>query len=80
MASNQDKVAPSFGTRNRNSNYDTTDRISDVVPYGRLWYSEPNAISCAKFYSRSHDGVIRVYDELGNVIKTHEHARDFEEW
>src|SRR5436309_14948119 len=28
----------------------------------------------AKFYSRSHDPVIRVYDEAGNVIETHEHA------
>jgi hypothetical protein len=33
----------------------------------------------AKFYSRSHDAVIRVYDEAGNVIETHEHAGDFKE-
>jgi hypothetical protein len=35
------------------------DLISDVLPFGRLWYDEPNAISnaigCAQFYSRSHD-------------------------
>jgi hypothetical protein len=31
-------------------------------------------------YSRSHDGVIRVYDETGNVIETREHAGDFREW
>jgi hypothetical protein len=30
-----------------------------------------------KFYSRSHDAVIRVYDETGNVIDTHEHASQF---
>ena len=40
--------------------------ISDALPFGRLWYGEPNAISnaigYAKFYSRSHDAVIRVYD------------------
>jgi len=35
-------------------------------------------ISYAKFFSRSHDAVIRVYDEAGNVIETHEHAGDFE--
>ena len=29
------------------------------------------------FFNRSHDAVIRVYDEAGNVIKTHEHAGDF---
>ncbi|PYJ50416.1 MAG: hypothetical protein DME83_09565 [Verrucomicrobia bacterium] len=34
-------------------------------------------IGYAKFYSRSHDAVIRVYDEAGNVIETHEHAGDF---
>jgi hypothetical protein len=32
----------------------------------------------AKLFSRSHD-VIHVYDEPGNVIKTHEHAGDFGE-
>ena len=36
-----------------------------------------NAIDYAKFYTRSHDAVIRVYDEAGNVIETHEHAGDF---
>jgi hypothetical protein len=30
-----------------------------------------------KFYSRSHDAVIRVYDEAGNVIERHEHKGDF---
>jgi hypothetical protein len=30
---------------------------------------------------RSHDdAVIRVDDEAGNLIKTHEHAGDFKEW
>jgi len=55
-----------------------------VLPYGRLWYGEPNAISnaigYAKFFSRSRDAVIRVYDETGNVIETHEHTGDFREW
>ena len=31
-----------------------------------------NAVDYAKFYSRSHRAVIRVYDEAGNVIETHE--------
>jgi hypothetical protein len=38
-----------------------------------------NAIGYAKFRSRSHDAVIRVYDEAGNVIGTHEHAGEFKE-
>jgi hypothetical protein len=32
-----------------------------------------------KVFSRSHDAVIRVYDEAGNVIATHEHVGDFKE-
>jgi hypothetical protein len=60
------------------------DLISDALPFGRLYYGEPNAISnamsCAKFRSRSHDAVIRVYDKAGNVIETHEHTGDFKEW
>jgi len=39
-----------------------------------------NAVDYAKFFSRSHDAVIRVYDQAGNVIEAHEHAGDFEEW
>jgi hypothetical protein len=39
-----------------------------------------NAIGYAKFYSRSHDAVIRVYDEEGNVIETHAHKCEFKEW
>jgi hypothetical protein len=38
-----------------------------------------NAVDYAKFYSRSHDAVIRVYDDVGNVIETHEHKGDFKE-
>jgi hypothetical protein len=39
-----------------------------------------NAIGYAKFRSRSHDAMIRVHDEAGNVIETHEQAGDFKEW
>ena len=46
--------------------------ISDVPRFGRLWFAGTNAIAnaitFARFYSRSHDAVIRVYDEAGNVI------------
>jgi hypothetical protein len=59
------------------------DLISDVLPFGRLWYDGPqavaNAIGYAQFYSRSHDAAIRVYDAAGNVIETHEHKGDFRE-
>jgi len=60
------------------------DLISDALPFGQLWYGGPNAASnavdSAKSYSRSHHAVIRVFDEEGNVIETHEHAGDFKEW
>jgi hypothetical protein len=49
-----------------------------------LWHGDANAVANAIGYaqhcSRSHDAVIRVYDEAGNVIETHEHKGDFKEW
>jgi hypothetical protein len=55
----------------------------DALPFGRLWYGEPNAVSnaigYAKYRSRSEDAVIRVYDAAGNVIETHAHVGDFRE-
>jgi hypothetical protein len=56
------------------------DLISDSLPFGRLWYGGPDgAVDYARFFSRSHDAVIRVYDEAGNVIATHEHIGNFKE-
>jgi hypothetical protein len=55
--------------------------ISDALPFGRLWYLEVgDAIGYAKHRSRSHDAVIRVYDDAGNVLETYEHAGNFKEW
>ena len=31
-----------------------------------------------KFFSRSHDAVIRVYHDAGNVVETHEHTGEFQ--
>jgi len=49
-----------------------------ALPFGRLWYGGPNAVSnaigYAKHRSRSHDAVIRVTTSLNHVIETHEHA------
>jgi hypothetical protein len=42
------------------------DLISNALPFGRLWYGEPNAVAnaigYAQHYSRSQNAVIRVYD------------------
>ena len=60
------------------------DLISDVLRFGHLWYAGPNAtgnaIKFAKFNSRLHDALIRVYDEAGNVIERHAHVGEFKEW
>ena len=60
------------------------DLISDALPFGRLWYGEPdaiaNAIDYAKSSSCSHDALIRVYDAAGNVVATHKHPGEFKEW
>ena len=53
----------------------STRRPSDFrcVAIRSAGYGEPdavsNAVDCAKFRSRSHDAVIRIYDEVGNVIE-----------
>jgi hypothetical protein len=61
-------------------NHRGVDLISHALPFGRLWYEDASAaFDYAKFYSRSHDALIRVYDAAGNVIETHEHAGDFKE-
>lgn len=38
-----------------------------------------NAVNYVEHYTRSNDAVIRVYDELGNVIAMQEHNGDFKE-
>jgi len=54
------------------------DLVSDALPFGRLWYGGPSAISnavgYAEHYSRSHDAVIRVYDGAREVIGAHKEA------
>jgi hypothetical protein len=51
------------------------------LPFRSAGYGEPNAVRNAIDYaehrSRSHDAVIRVYDDAGNVIETHEHVGEF---
>ena len=58
--------------------------ISYAPSFGALWYAGANAVAnaigYAEHHSRSHDAVIRVYDDAGNVIERHEHKGDFKEW
>ena len=85
MSQRADRVhAASRGAERRRHllNY-LRQHLEELRPYERrrLWYVEPDAISnavgYAKFFSRSHDAVIRVCDEAGNVIETHEEAGEF---
>jgi hypothetical protein len=58
-------------------------RSTEAQLFGHLPYGNADAIRSAidyaKFRSRSHHAVVRVYDEAGNVIETHEQAGDFKE-
>jgi hypothetical protein len=54
------------------------DLISDALPFGRLWYLKVgDVIAHAKHRSRSHDAVISVYDEAGNLLEIHRHKGGF---
>ena len=59
------------------------DLISDRLPLGLLWFEGPDAIvdaiTYAKFYSRSHPAIIRVFDESGAVVGTQQSVGDFRE-
>ena len=52
------------------------DLVGAALPYSPMWYRGPRAITDAvdhaKFFSRSHDAVTRVYDEACNVIERRE--------
>ena len=47
------------------------DLISEALPFGKLWYCDcDGAIGYAKFYSRSHSAIVRVFDDSGALIET----------
>ena len=72
-----------YEVRPRNDHHGV-NLISDELPFGRLWYGEPNAVTNAIGFavhsSRSYHAVIHVYDAAGNVIETNEHIGDFKEF
>jgi len=39
-----------------------------------------DVIAASDTHSCSHDAVIRVYDDSGSVIETHQHIGDRKEW
>jgi hypothetical protein len=54
--------------------------VSDAFPFGLLWYDTvENAVDYAKHNSRAERAVIRVYNEAGEIIGTHEHVGSFRE-
>jgi hypothetical protein len=65
---------------------DGFDLISDTFLRGPIWYEGPdavrNAVAYAKYrsWSRSHAAIIRVLDDSGAVIRTHESVGDSRQW
>lgn len=59
------------------------DLVGHRVPLGVLRFEGPDAIvdavNYAKFYSRSHPGIIRVFDESGAAVWTADSAGNFGE-
>lgn len=54
----------------------TFDLISNMLPLGRCggFVHAAAAVNQAKSYSGSHPFVIRVYDEAGSVLETHDRS------
>ena len=57
------------------------DLIGDCLALGVLWFEGPEAIgdavNYARFFSRSHPALVRLFDESGTVVETLEFAGDF---
>ena len=84
----------SFGLSNGHDLYevrprrdrDGVDLISDGFRYGPIWYAGPDAVRYAIAYakyrslSRSRRAIIRVLDNTGTVIQTHDSEGDFRQW
>jgi hypothetical protein len=51
------------------------DVAAEITPNRHT--GRPDAVNYAKFRSQSHEAVICVCDEAGNVIETHEHKGEF---
>ena len=66
------------GSLNASTGYCSLIAIRTLTSFQHLLQNATQSAN-AKFYSRSHDAVIRVYDDAGNVIETHEHAGEFKE-
>ena len=62
---------------------DGFDLIGDQLQDGPSWYAGPDAVrravAYAKYCSRSHRAIIRVFYEAGNVNEIDEHVGDFKE-
>ena len=56
------------------------DLISEALPFRKLWYCKADdAVGYAKFYGRSHMGMVPVFDHSGALIETHELRGAFRE-
>jgi hypothetical protein len=57
------------------------DLIGERLPLGLLWFEGADAmgdaVNYARFFSRSHPAIIRVFDDSGMVAETLELAGDY---
>jgi hypothetical protein len=84
----------SLGFRTRHDVYEIRPRkdregfdlVSDLFRHDPIWYAGPDAVRIAVAYakhrswSRSHRAIIRVLDDSGAVIQTHESVGDFRQF
>jgi len=54
-----------------------------ILPFDKLWYGAPNvasnAVGYAKFYSRSCDIVVRIFDASDDLVETRQQSWGFKE-
>lgn len=56
------------------------DLLSDVLPFGRLWFQQPNhAADYARFFSRSGSAEIRMLNVWGDVLNVESWTGNFKE-
>ena len=56
------------------------DLVETPLSFGGYGIRIANAaVGYARFFSRSHDAVIRVFDVAGNVIEIHKYTGDFKD-
>jgi hypothetical protein len=73
-------TADCHGNRNSSTSVDTRFCLAGCAGRNDVRVPIAHRVCRGKAFSRSHTAVIRVYDDAGSVIETHEQAGDFKQW